>query len=141
MFKYYKICFFIGCKIVNGAPAYSNCDQNILKLADIFCVNESEAEIYTNNTIKINGIESANQVLSLLLKQGCKTVIITLGPLGAIFASEDKPEPQWVQVPKIENPVDTSVSNFTEKRPTEKRLKCHFNELTNLYFYMKVYII
>lgn len=50
----------------------------------------------------------------MLLNQGCKIVIITLGPLGAIFASEDKPKPQWVQVPIIENPVDTSVSNFLE---------------------------
>lgn len=95
---------------MNGAPAYSYSYQNILKLADIFCVNESEAEIFTNNVVKIISIESAFQVLSLLLQQGCKVVIITLGQLGAIFASKDEPEPQWVQVPKIENPVDTSVS-------------------------------
>lgn len=133
--------FFIGCKIVNGAPAYSHCHQNILKLADIFCVNESEAEIYTNNIIKINSIESANQVLLLLLKQGCKTVIITLGPLGAIFASDDNPEPQWVQTPKIENPVDTSVSNFMEIRPTENRLKCHFKELKINFCIIKIYRI
>lgn len=100
---------------MNGAPApacFDNHQKNILQLADIFCVNESEAEIYTNNVIKIDGIESAKQVLSLLLKKGCKTVIITLGPLGAIFASIDKPEPQWVSVPKIENPVDTTVSKY-----------------------------
>lgn len=96
------------CKIVNGAPAYSNSYQNILKLADIFCVNESEAEIYTNYIKKIDSIESANEVLSLLLNQGCKIVIITLGSLGAVFASKDEPKPQWVKVPKIENPIDTS---------------------------------
>jgi len=99
---------------VNGAPAYSNSHQNILKLADIFCVNESEAEIYTNCIKKIDSIESANEVLSLLLNQGCKIVIITLGPLGAVFASKNEREPQWVQVPKIENPVDTSVSNVNK---------------------------
>lgn len=81
-----------------------------MQLADIFCVNESEAEIYSNNLIKIDGIESAYEVLLLLLKKGCKTIIITLGPLGAVFASKDKPAPQWVQVPKIENPIDTTVS-------------------------------
>lgn len=75
-------------------------------------MNESEAEIFTNNIIKIVSIESANQVLSLLLQQGCKVVIMTLGPLGVIYASKNEPEPQWVQVPKIENPVDTSVSNI-----------------------------
>jgi len=53
-------------------------------------------------------------VLSLLLKQGCKIVIITLGPLGAVFASKDEREPQWVKVPKIENPIDTSVSNVNK---------------------------
>lgn len=105
-----KIFIISGCKIVNGAPACSNSYQNILRLADIFCINESEAEIYTNSIIKIDGIESANKVLSLLLEQGCKIVIITLGPLGAIFASKDKPEPQWVQISKIENPIDTTVS-------------------------------
>lgn len=96
------------CKIVNGAPACTNSYQNILKLADIFCVNESEAEIFTNCIKKINSIESANEVLSLLLKQGCKIVIITLGSLGVVFASKDKQEPQWVKVPKVENPIDTS---------------------------------
>lgn len=95
---------------MNGAPAYSNSHQNILRLADIFCVNESEAEIYTNSIVKIDGIASANKVLSLLLEQGCKIVIITLGPLGAIFASRDEPESQWVKIPKIENPIDTTVS-------------------------------
>jgi len=108
------LIFCLGCKIVNGAPAYSNSYQNILKLADIFCVNESEAEIYTNCIKKIDCIESANEVLSLLLKQGCKIVIITLGPLGAVFASKDEQKPQWVQVPKIENPTDTSVSNVNK---------------------------
>lgn len=97
---------------MNGAPAYTNSYQNILQLADIFCVNESEAEVYTDNVIKIDNIESANGVLSLLLKQGCKIVIITLGPLGAVFATKDEPEPLWVQVPKIENPIDTSVSHI-----------------------------
>lgn len=53
-------------------------------------------------------------MLSLLLKQGCKIVIITLGPLGAVFASKDEREPQWVKVPKIENPIDTSVSNVNK---------------------------
>lgn len=105
-----KFLPFSGCKIVNGAPAFSNLHENILCLADIFCVNESEAEIFTNCTIKINSVESAKQVLLLLLNQGCKTVIITLGPLGAVFASKDEPKPQWVKVAKIENPVDTTVS-------------------------------
>lgn len=97
---------------MNGAPAIADVHKDILQLADIFCVNESEAEVFISNTIKINNIESAYGVLSLLLNQGCKIVIITLGPLGAVFASKDEPKPQWVQVPKIENPLDTSVSNI-----------------------------
>lgn len=106
---------FSGCTIVNGAPApacFDECQKNILRLADIFCVNESEAEIYTNNVIKIDGIETAKHVLTLLLRKGGKIVIITLGPLGAVFASVDKPEPQWVVVPKIEDPIDTTVSIY-----------------------------
>ncbi|XP_050541809.1 ribokinase-like isoform X3 [Daktulosphaira vitifoliae] len=96
------------CKIVNGAPAYSNLHNKIFQLADIFCVNESEAEIYTNEIIKINSIETANQALFLLLKQGCNTVIITLGSLGAVFASKNNSEPQWVHSPKVTNPIDTT---------------------------------
>lgn len=106
---------FSGCTIVNGAPApacFDDRQKNILRLANIFCVNESEAEIYTNNVIKIDGIESAKHVLSLLLKKGGQIVIITLGPLGAVFASVDKPEPQWVVVPKIEDPIDTTVNTY-----------------------------
>ncbi|XP_050541807.1 ribokinase-like isoform X2 [Daktulosphaira vitifoliae] len=99
------------CKIVNGAPAYSNLHNKIFQLADIFCVNESEAEIYTNEIIKINSIETANQALFLLLKQGCNTVIITLGSLGAVFASKNNSEPQWVHSPKVTNPIDTTASS------------------------------
>lgn len=32
----------IGLSIVNGAPALENFDPEILKLSDIFCVNETE---------------------------------------------------------------------------------------------------
>lgn len=32
----------IGLSIVNGAPALENPDPEILRLCDIFCVNETE---------------------------------------------------------------------------------------------------
>lgn len=34
--------FIIGTSIVNGAPAVDRVDPDILKLSDIFCVNEIE---------------------------------------------------------------------------------------------------
>lgn len=113
----YHLKTFSVCTIVNGAPApacFDDCQKNILKLADVFCVNESEAEIFTNSVIKIDGITSASQVLSLLLEKCGNIVIITLGPLGVIYASVDKPEPQWVEALCVKNPVDTTVSIFIQ---------------------------
>jgi len=35
-------CLVIGYSIVNGAPAVQNPDEDVYKIASIFCVNESE---------------------------------------------------------------------------------------------------
>lgn len=44
--KFYKKYNAIGLSIVNGAPAMKNIDLELLKLCDIFCVNELEVLNY-----------------------------------------------------------------------------------------------
>ncbi|XP_046619210.1 ribokinase-like [Neodiprion virginianus] len=75
-----------GLSILNGAPAIQNPDPDLLKLCDIFCVNETEAEIMTG--ISVTGIPEAQTAVNELLSRGCNTVILTLGVLGAVFASQ-----------------------------------------------------
>lgn len=41
----------IGLSIVNGAPALKNLDPEILRLCDIFCVNEMEVREKAINAI------------------------------------------------------------------------------------------
>ncbi|XP_058790010.1 ribokinase-like [Phymastichus coffea] len=75
-----------GTSIVNAAPAIKDINTEIFKLSDIFCVNESEAEIMTG----IENITVANAQLAVdkFFILGCNTVIITLGSQGAVYASK-----------------------------------------------------
>ncbi|KAJ8673600.1 hypothetical protein QAD02_004862 [Eretmocerus hayati] len=74
-----------GTSIVNGAPAVNNVDPDILRLADIFCVNETEAELMTG--MKDLSISTAQQAVDKFFSLGCNTIIITFGAQGAIHAS------------------------------------------------------
>lgn len=94
-----------GIAIVNAAPAITNLDPLVFKLSDIFCVNESEAELLTG--MPVQSVEEAMVAVGRLLDKGCKQVIITLGASGAVFASQDNSVP--VHVPtKIVKPVDST---------------------------------
>ncbi|XP_018564890.1 ribokinase-like isoform X2 [Anoplophora glabripennis] len=78
-----------GISILNGAPALSKFDLQLLQLPTIFCVNESEATVFTG--LPVNNVCEAEAAATKLLFLGCKSVIITLGPLGAIYVNnEDK---------------------------------------------------
>ncbi|KAL6260084.1 hypothetical protein P5V15_007623 [Pogonomyrmex californicus] len=94
-----------GLSIVNGAPALKNPDPEILRLCDIFCVNEMEAKIMTS--VEHVDLSNVQQVVDELLAKGCNTIIITLGPLGAVYAS--KTNRNIVRIPTTEvQPVDTT---------------------------------
>lgn len=54
----------------------------------------------------------AKRAISNFLCLGCRTVIITLGGDGAIFASNEDPKPIHVRAPKVEEVLDTTVSLF-----------------------------
>ncbi|XP_076160066.1 ribokinase [Ptiloglossa arizonensis] len=76
-----------GLSIVNGAPAVENVDSELLSLCDIFCVNEREAEIMTG--VHPLGSSNIQKAVEKLLDRGCNTVILTLGELGAAYASRE----------------------------------------------------
>ena len=68
----------VGTKtILNLAPAVNSLPEEIYELTDIFCPNETDAQILTG--IKIDTVESAKLAAQVLLNYGIKTVVITLG--------------------------------------------------------------
>jgi len=94
-----------GTSIVNGAPAIKNVNPDILRLADIFCVNETEAELMTDT--KNLTISNAQDAVDKFFLLGCNTVIITFGAQGALLASKSKKN--IVHVPTVPvKAVDTT---------------------------------
>lgn len=94
-----------GLSIVNGAPAVENVDLEILRLCDIFCVNETEAEIMTS--INPVGLSKIQEAIDALLEKGCNTVILTLGESGAAYASRTNRNVTLISAPRLQ-PVDTT---------------------------------
>ena len=94
-----------GISIVNGAPAVENVDSELLELCDIFCVNETEAEVMTG--VRPLGLSSVQVAIEKLLDKGCSTVILTLGELGAAYASKEDRTAKLIPVPPVQ-PVDTT---------------------------------
>lgn len=60
----------------------------------------------------VDSVDDAKEACKNLLKKGCQEVILTMGGQGLVFASSSGIE--YVQAPKIENVVDTTVSNFQD---------------------------
>lgn len=91
--------------IFNAAPGTNNLDPQLYELADIFCVNESEAALITD--MCVDDLDSAKLAMASLLDRGCALVIITLGENGAIFASKEQPSCVHVQAQRVKA-VDTT---------------------------------
>ncbi len=72
--------------VLNPAPAIGLPDY-LLKNISILTPNETEAEILTG--IKVSDIISAEKAAHALHTKGVKTVIITLGSMGALVLHED----------------------------------------------------
>lgn len=90
---------FKGMSILNAAPASSNLPEIAFKSCKIFCANELEAEELTK--IHFNEISDAKKIVhSLVNEKGCKTAIVTLGKLGAVFNDN---EGRIIHVPVQEN--------------------------------------
>ena len=90
--------------ILNPAPAAQLSDA-MLKHIDIITPNESEASILSG--IPVTDIESAKQAALAIQKLGVKTVIITLGPQGALIL--DQSEFQIVPARVVET-VDSTAA-------------------------------
>ncbi|KAK3908084.1 Ribokinase [Frankliniella fusca] len=79
-----------GISIVNAAPVITGFDADVYKLCDIFCVNETEAELLTGVSLSETPegealIQAAGKAANVLLDKGCHLVILTLGKHGSVI--------------------------------------------------------
>ncbi|XP_068204544.1 ribokinase [Palaemon carinicauda] len=89
--------------VMNAAPANADLDPEIIKNSDIFCVNESEAEVLTG--VEVKSVADAQSAAVKLLSRGCGSVIITLGGEGALYSIQGHHE--HISAEKV-TPVDTT---------------------------------
>lgn len=68
--------------IFNPAPAIADLHSDFYKASDVFCCNESEAELLTG--LSVTSVEDASRVGLELIRRGCGSVIVTLGPQGCV---------------------------------------------------------
>ncbi|XP_072313916.1 ribokinase [Eucyclogobius newberryi] len=68
--------------IFNPAPAIPFLDAEFYRVSDVFCCNESEAELLTG--CPVSSVDEAERAGQTLLARGCGAVIITLGPQGCV---------------------------------------------------------
>ncbi|KYO43457.1 ribokinase isoform X2 [Alligator mississippiensis] len=95
-----KMAHASGVKtLFNPAPAQADLHPQFYTLSDIFCCNETEAEILTG--LPVGNPEDAGKVGSLLLERGCKLVIVTLGAEGCVMISKEDPIPKHVAAGKV----------------------------------------
>ncbi|XP_012669741.1 ribokinase isoform X2 [Clupea harengus] len=91
--------------IFNPAPAVPDLSPEFYKLSDIFCCNESEAEILLGETVAT--VEDAGKVSLKLLGRGCGSVIVTLGSQGCVVLSAQDSCPKHIPTTKVTS-VDTT---------------------------------
>ncbi|XP_018051935.1 PREDICTED: ribokinase-like isoform X3 [Atta colombica] len=101
-----------GLSIVNGAPALENPDTEIFRLCDIFCVNEREAEIMTG--IQPVDLSNIQQITDKFLAKGCNAIILTLGSLGAAYASKMNTNITRISTTEV-HPVDTTGTDSGDR--------------------------
>ncbi|XKL61335.1 hypothetical protein PGB90_008392 [Kerria lacca] len=102
-----EICAKYSCiSVVNGAPGLKNLNPEILQLADIFCVNETEAELITEFKIQ-NIVPDSMKAATKLVSMGCKLPIITLGDKGVVFTTKNAAQPIHIPVEHV-SAVDTT---------------------------------
>ncbi len=72
--------------IFNPAPGSSAIPEEVYGLADIFCPNESEAELLTG--VAVHSIEDARRAAAELRRRGAAAALITLGERGCLYVDE-----------------------------------------------------
>jgi len=88
--------------ILNPAPAVAELPDEIYKLVDVFCPNETETEILTKGSTST--LQDAEAQARILLARGVGTVIITLGERGCLIVDES--QSVHVDAPRVEA-IDT----------------------------------
>lgn len=91
--------------LFNPAPAIADLDPEFYTLSDVFCCNESEAEILTG--LEVGSPTEAGKAALVLLERGCQVVIITLGAEGCVMLSQTEPVPKHIPTEKVKA-VDTT---------------------------------
>jgi ribokinase len=71
--------------IVNPAPARADFPDELFRLSDVFCPNESETELLTG--LPVATPEQAELAARRLLQRGATSVVLTLGARGALIVS------------------------------------------------------
>ncbi|XP_069881385.1 ribokinase [Dipodomys merriami] len=91
--------------LFNPAPAIADLDPQFYSLSDVFCCNESEAEILTG--LMVDSPEDAGKAALILLQRGCQVVVITLGAAGCVTLSQKEPVPKHIPTETVKA-VDTT---------------------------------
>ncbi|OQV14949.1 Ribokinase [Hypsibius exemplaris] len=91
--------------IFNPAPAVKDLSTTFLQYTDIFCPNETEAELLCG--FPVDSDESCQRALTFFLEQGARVPVITLGERGAAFATKEHPDMQTVKTDAVV-PVDST---------------------------------
>ncbi|KAF7655760.1 hypothetical protein LDENG_00051050 [Lucifuga dentata] len=91
--------------IFNPAPAIPDLDPAFYKVSDVFCCNESEAELLTGSSVTT--VEEASRASQELLRRGCGSVIITLGPQGCVVMKAQDSTSKHLPTPAVTT-VDTT---------------------------------
>ncbi|GFN99006.1 ribokinase [Plakobranchus ocellatus] len=86
--------------IFNPAPAQAGLHSDFFTIPDIFCVNETEAEIMTGSVV--NSVESAIAACKILVEnKNCRSVVITLGSNGCVYQAKKGDEPMHIGTDKV----------------------------------------
>ncbi|KAH8396244.1 hypothetical protein KR222_006087 [Zaprionus bogoriensis] len=99
---------FRGVSILNAAPALEQTPPELLQLASILCVNETEAALMCGLK-SIDSVSEAKQALAGLFALGANSVIITLGKLGAVCGSAKQTPSEYEHVPAPHVPPELVV--------------------------------
>ncbi len=76
--------------IVTPAPARPNLPDELYRLSDIFCPNESETQLLTD--MPVETLEEAETAARLLIERGAGAVILTLGERGSLLVTDRETE-------------------------------------------------
>ena len=81
-----------GCyRILNTAPSIE-ISKELISLTDLFIMNESELESYSNTDVQASDIDSITKAINNLSLREDQSVVVTLGAYGVFIYSKDNQE-------------------------------------------------